>query len=131
MPHIVLTHCSDFEIIYKNFKKDILIIRNNEKKDRPNTIIKFDEIFLNKLGNTILIKTIVIENITNKPITYYIMISKNNNNQITIRLDPLTDPKDKTDAVKISLAKVAKQYEKLGPTISISKTNLEQYLQKD
>ena len=125
MPHIVLTHCSDFEIIYKNLKKDILIIRNNEKKDRPNTIIKFDEIFLNKLGNTILIKTIVIENITNKPITYYIMISKNNNNQITIRLDPLTDPKDKTDAVKISLAKVAKQYEKLGPTISISKTNLE------
>ena len=131
MPHIVLTHCSDFEIIYKNLKKDILIIRNNEKKDRPNTIIKFDEIFLNKLGNTILIKTIVIENITNKPITYYIMISKNNNNQITIRLDPLTDPKDKTDAVKISLAKVAKQYEKLDPTISIGKTNLEQYLQKD
>ena len=117
--------------IYKNFKKDILIIRNNEKKDITNTIIKFDEIFLNKLGNTILIKTIVIENITNKPITYYIMISKNNNNQITIRLDPLTDPKDKTDAVKISLAKVAKQYEKLDPTISIGKTNLEQYLQKD
>ena len=131
MPHIALTHCSDFEIIYKNFKKDILIIRNNEKKDITNTIIKFDEIFLNKLGNTILIKTIVIENITNKPITYYIMISKNNNNQITIRLDPLTDPKDKTDAVKISLAKVAKQYEKLDPTISIGKTNLEKYLQKD
>ena len=64
------------------------------------------------MKNLILIKTIVIENTTNQPQTYYIMISKNSNNQITIRLDPLTDPKDKTDAVKISLAKIAKQYKK-------------------
>ena len=28
------------------------------------------------------------------------MITKKSNNQITIRLDPLTDPKNKTDAVK-------------------------------
>ena len=83
------------------------------------------------MKNLILIKTLVIENTTNQPQPYYIMISKNSNNQITIRLDPLTDPKDKTDAVKISLAKIAKQYKKLDPAISIGKTNLEQYLQKD
>ena len=59
------------------------------------------------------------------------MITKKSNNQITIRLDPLTDPKNKTDAVKISLAKIAKQYKKLDPTISIGKTNLEQYLQQE
>ena len=35
------------------------------------------------------------------------------NNQITIRLDPLTDLKNKTDVVKISLVNIAKQSKKL------------------
>ena len=81
------------------------------------------------MKNLILIKTVVIEN-TNQPQTYYIMITKKSNNQITIRLDPLTDPKNKTDAIKISLVKIAKQYKNLDPTISTGKTNLEQYLQQ-
>jgi hypothetical protein len=126
LPHIVLTNVSDLEIFYNDFKKDVLIIKN--EKDQTNTIIRFEEIFINQLKNLILIKTIVIEN-TNQPQTYYIMITKKSNNQITIRLDPLTDPKNKTDAVKISLANISKQYKKLDPAISIGKTNLEQYLQ--
>ena len=31
MPHIVLTNVSDFEIFYNNFKKDVLIIKNEKK----------------------------------------------------------------------------------------------------
>jgi hypothetical protein len=124
LPHIVLTNVSDFNSFYNNFKKEVLIIKN--EKDQTNTIIRFEEIFSNQLKNIILIKTIVIEN-TNQPQTYYIMAMKKNN-QITIRLDPLTDPKNKTDAVKISLANIAKQYKKIDPAISIGKTNLEQYL---
>jgi hypothetical protein len=129
MPHIVLTNVSNLEIFYNDFKKDVLIIKNG-KKEQTNTIIRFEEIFINQLKDLILIKTLVIEN-TNQPQTYYIMITKKSNNQITIRLDPLTDPKNKTDAVKISLAKIAKQYKKLDPAISIGKTNLEQYLQQE
>jgi len=127
LPHIVLTNVSDLEIFYNDFKKDVLIIKN--EKDQTNTIIRFEEIFINQLRNIILIKTVVIEN-TNQPQTYYIMITKKSNNQITVRLDPLSDPKNKTDAVKISLAKISKQYKKLDPAISIGKTNLEQYLQQ-
>ncbi len=129
MPHIVLTNVSNLEILYNDFKKDILIIKN-EKKDQTNTIIRFEEIFINQWKSIILIKTVVIEN-TNGSQTYYIMITKKGNNQITIRLDPLTDPKNKTDAVKISLAKIAKQYKKLDSAISIDKTNLEHYLQQE
>jgi hypothetical protein len=124
LPHIVLTNVSDFNSFYNNLKKEVLIIKN--EKAQTNTIIRFEEIFSNQLKNIILIKTIVIEN-TNQPQTYYIMAMKKNN-QITIRLDPLTDPKNKTDAVKISLANIAKQYKKIDPAISIDKTNLEQYL---
>ncbi|MGZ5499775.1 MAG: hypothetical protein ACXWEW_01320 [Nitrososphaeraceae archaeon] len=124
MPHIVLTNVSDFKSFYNNFKKEVLIIKN--EKDQTNTIIRFEEIFLNQLENIILIKTIVIES-NNQPQTYYIMTMKKNN-QVTIRLDPLTDPQNKTDAVKTSLANIAKQYKKIDPAISIGKTNLEQYL---
>ena len=124
MPHIVLTNVSDFKSFYNNFKKEVLIIKN--EKDQTNTIIRFEEIFLNQLENIILIKTIIIES-NNQPQTYYIMTMKKNN-QITIRLDPLTDPQNKTDAVKTSLANIAKQYKKIDPAISIGKTNLEQYL---
>ncbi len=73
MPHIVLTNVSDLEIFYNDFKKDVLIIKN--EKDQTNTIIRFEEIFINQLRNLILIKTLVIEN-TNQPQTYYIMITK-------------------------------------------------------
>ena len=129
MPHIVLTNVYNLEIFYNDFKKDVLIIKN-EKKDQTNTIIKFEEIFINQWKSLILIKTIVIEN-TEGSQTYYIMITKKGNNQVTIRLDPLTDPKNKTDAVKISLAKIAKQYKNLDSAISIGKTNLEHYLQQE
>jgi hypothetical protein len=124
LPHIILTNVSDFESFFNNFKKDVLIIKN--ENNQTNTIIRFEEIFLNQLKNIILIKTITIENI-NQSQTYYIMAMKKND-QITIRLDPLTDPKNKTYAVKTSLAYIAKQYKKIDPAISIGKTNLEQHL---
>ena len=49
---------------------------------------------------------------TNQPQTYHIMKMKKNN-LITIRLDSLTDPKNKTNVVKISLVNIAKQSKKL------------------
>lgn len=127
MPHIVLTNVSDFESFYHNFKKEVLIIKNEEKDQTTSTIIRFEDILLNQLKNLLLIKTIVIEN-GNQSQTYYIMVMKKNIDQITIRFDPLTDPINKTDAVKTSLANIAKQYKKIDPEISIGRTNLEQYL---
>ena len=49
---------------------------------------------------------------TNQPQTYHIMTMKKNN-LITIRLNPLTDLKNKTNVVKISLVNIAKQSKKL------------------
>jgi len=45
LPYIVLTNVSDLEIFYDNFKKDVLIIKN--EKDQTNTIIRFEEIYIN------------------------------------------------------------------------------------
>ena len=34
MPHIVLTNISDLEIFYNNFKKDVLIIKNEKRSNK-------------------------------------------------------------------------------------------------
>ena len=127
MPHVVLSNGSYFEEFFSNFKKKAIILKNNDDKDQKKSIIRFDDIFLNQSKNNILIKTISVEK-DNQSQTYYIMIMKKNNDQITIRLDPLTDPKDKTDLVKTAIADIAKQYKEYDKTVSVLKTNLESFL---
>ena len=80
MPHIIIEGRKiNFESIYTNFNKIV------ERKD--NYIIKFEDIFINQSKDLILIKTTVIENNINRK--YYIQLMKKEN-QITIRLDPIT-----------------------------------------
>src|SRR5919112_5242390 len=98
MPHIIIEGRKiNFESIYVNFNKMV------ERKD--NYIIKFDDVFLNQSKNLILIKTTVIENNINQK--YYIQLLKKEN-QVTVRLDPTTDPSNKNNGVKISIVKVPK-----------------------
>jgi hypothetical protein len=52
-------------------------------------------------------------------------------NQVTVRLDPITDPSNKNNGVKISLAKVAKMILSIhtqSDELSITKTNLEAFI---
>ena len=98
MPHIIIEGKKiNFESTYSYFIKKV------ERND--NYIIKFEDSFLNQSKDLILIKTTVIENNNNQK--YYIQLMKKEN-QITVRLDPITDPLNKTFGVKTSLAKVAK-----------------------
>ncbi|MGN6822031.1 MAG: hypothetical protein ACTHJ7_04525 [Candidatus Nitrosocosmicus sp.] len=122
MPHIIIEgNKINFEIIYNNFNKIV------ERKD--NFIIRFEDVFLNQSKDLILIKTIVIENNINQ--IYYIQLIKKQN-QITIRLDPTTDPLDKNNGVKKSIAIIAKfifsNHTDSDP--SITKTNLQDFLTK-
>src|SRR3982751_1172440 len=98
MPHIVIEGKKiNFESIYINFDK--MVERND------NYIVKLEDSFLNQSKDLILIKTTVIENNINQK--YYIQLMKKEN-QVTVRLDPATDPSNKNNGVKISIAKVAK-----------------------
>ena len=90
-------------------------------KIENSTIIKYEDSFINKDRNLILIKTIVIE--TQQAQSFYILVMKKEQ-QITIRLDPLTDPK-KTIAVKRSLAWIAKELLNKNKDLKVTKTNLE------
>jgi hypothetical protein len=121
MPHIIIEGKKiNFESIYINFSKIV------ERKD--NYIIKFEDSFTNQSKDLILIKTTVIEN--NYSQKYYIQLMKKEN-QVTVRLDPITDPLNKTFGVKTSLAKAAKMIfaiHKDSDDLSITKTNLEDFI---
>ena len=122
MPHIIIEGKKiDFESIYINFNKMV------ERKD--NYIIKFEDAFLNRSKDLILIKTTVIENNINQK--YYIQLMKKEN-QITVRLDPITDPLDKNNSVKKSIANVARIIFSIhkDSDLSITKTNLQDFLIK-
>src|SRR5918993_5714097 len=116
MPHIIIEGKEiDFESIHGHFTKTVE--RNN------NHIIKLEDSFLNQSKDLILIKTTVIENNTNNQ-KYYIQLMKKEN-QVTVRLDPTTDPSDKNNGVKTSIAKVANiifSIHKESDNLSITKT---------
>ena len=117
MPHVVLSGKYDFTRICRQFKKKINKIENN-------TIIKYDDSFINSDNNLILIKTIVIEN--QKSQSFYIMVMQKEQ-QLTIRLDPLTDPK-KTNAVKKSLGLIAQDLLNNNQGLKVTKTNLNDFI---
>ena len=122
MPHIIIEGRKiNFESIYINFNKMV------ERQDKY--IIKFEDIFLNQSKDLILIKTTVIKNGINQK--YYIQLMKKEN-QITVRLDPITDPLDKNNGVKKSIANVARIIfsNHTDSDLSITKTNLQDFLIK-
>jgi hypothetical protein len=121
MPHIIIEGKKiNFETIHIYFNKTV------ERKD--NCIIKFEDSFINQSKDLILVKITVIEN--NSSQKYYIHLMKKEN-QVTVRLDPITDPLNKTNVVKTSLARVAKMIlaiHKDSDDLSITKTNLEDFI---
>ena len=122
MPYIIIEGRKiNVESINTNFNKIV------ERKD--NYIIKFEDIFIDQSKDLILIKTTVIENNINQK--YYIQLMKKENH-ITIRLDPITDPLDKNNSIKKSIANVAKIifFNHKYSDLSITKTNLQDFLNK-
>ena len=120
MPHIIIEGKKiNFESIYINFNKMV------ERKD--NYIIKFEDALTNQSKDSILIKTTVIENNINQK--YCIQLMKKEN-QITVRLDPITNPLDKNNIVKKSIAHVARIIfsNHKDSDLSITKTNLQDFL---
>ena len=117
MPHIIIEGKNiNFESIHSCFTITV-------KRCNP-PIIKFEDSFLNQTQDLILIRTMVIENNINQK--HYIQLMKKDY-QVTIRLDPTTDPSDKNKGVKMSIAMVAKMIlsiHKESDDLKITKTNL-------
>jgi hypothetical protein len=121
MPHIVLSG----SILLSNAFEHIEKIHFKDQKS--NIIVRIENYFINQPGNTILAKTVVVDE---KPQSFYIMVM-NREDKTTIRLDPQTDP-EKTDGVKIALALMAKRIQEIekAHNLYVSKTNIQEFIDK-
>ncbi|NND87164.1 MAG: hypothetical protein HKM23_07580 [Nitrosopumilus sp.] len=115
MPHIVIGKTLD---LFDFSKKFIPIFQKSP-------LIKIQTIFVEKNGFTALLPTIVIDESHKE---FFIELSTTKE-KTTIRLHPLTDP-EKTDSVKLSLAKLYSHIKSVYPDISITKTNLSDYVER-
>jgi len=114
MPHIVI----DRQIDLFDFSKLFTPIF------QKSPLIKITSIYVEKSGNIALLPAVVIDD---KHREFFIQIMSSHK-KTTIRLLPQTDP-EKTDTVKLSLAKVYVQMKTHYSDISISKSNLFDYVE--
>ncbi|MFN4336344.1 MAG: hypothetical protein ACK4FV_02035 [Candidatus Nitrosocaldus sp.] len=112
MPHVVLEGNLNLKDLIRNFKRVSVRI--------DDAIIKLDELFINAAENRLLAKAVVVE--SSKPRSFYLDIMLKGSS-ITVRLDDLTMPEEKSDGVKLSIALMANLLKKYGD-LSISKTNI-------
>jgi len=116
LPHIVLNGTINVEIIFKKISS--LFIRDNT------TILKTQEIYLERKKNAILIDSLVIES---KLKTNFFSMITGREDGVVIRLFPNIQIK-KTAGVKRLLAEIAKQIMHFFPEFILGETNLEEYL---
>ena len=88
-------------------------------------LIKVENIFVDKHNRSALLPTVVIDE---EKQNFFIEILANIE-KTTVRLFPLTDP-IKTKGVKTALALTAFQLMKFYPNSKISKTNIDEFLQR-
>ncbi len=96
-------------------------------EERGTWRIKVDEIFVECKGNRALVSATVVEE--GHPQTFYILVVKDDlGGQVTVRLDPSTDP-IKTRGVKRSIAVVAEDLLKKRINLSVNRHNIQGYLE--
>jgi hypothetical protein len=115
MPHVVFDISIDLVKLQEEFQK--IFLKNS-------SIIKIEDIFVDKNSTSALLPTIVVEE---KNQNFFIQILTNSK-KTTIRLFPLTDP-EKTSGVKTSLGLVAKMIQTIFVNPKISKTNISEFIE--
>lgn len=112
MPHVVLEGNLNINDLVSNFRKFSIHV--------DGTIIKLDELLINASGNRLLARAVVVE--SNKPRSFYLDVMLKGNS-ITVRLDDLTAPEEKSDGVKMSIALMSRLIQRHGD-LRIVRTNI-------
>lgn len=114
MPHVVFDKRINLEELFEKFSPIM--------KKEP-CLIKITEMYIDNEKRKMLLPTVVIDE---KHQDFLIEISTNEQ-KTTVRLYPRTDP-EKTDGVKSSLGLVAAFIDKTIPGLSVSKTNISDFI---
>lgn len=116
MPHIVLNQQVNLLEFSKSFTSYF----------QKSPVIRISSIYLENNALTALLPVVVIDEFHQE---FFIQISTNSK-KTTIRLLPLTDPK-KTDSVLKSLSLVYFQMKKFDSSLTVTKSNLWEYLEME
>ena len=87
-------------------------------------ILKVVDKYINASEQSALIESLAIENGVNQ--NFFVQLSQKKTS-LTVRLLPLTDP-EKTNGVKLIMARIAKQIKDIDSAIEYGKNNLEDFL---
>jgi len=116
MPHVVIENAPDLAAVVRDLAPFA------ERRDEQ--ILRLADLYLNRSGRAALLECVVIDK--GVAVSFFALLAQKEN-QITVRLYPLTDP-EKTDGVKRLLALIAVRVRDLVPASRFGKTNLEGYL---
>ena len=116
MPHIVLNQHVDLLEFSKSFTPHF----------QKSPLIRISSIYVENNGLTALLSIVVIDELHQE---FFIQISTSPK-KTTIRLLPITDPK-KTDSVKRSLSLVYSMMKKFDSSLTITKSNLWEYVEME
>lgn len=116
MPHIVLEGTVDLKTYYSRYEPASIKTGDD--------IFKFQNIFTNQAGDTLLIEALAIEG---RHINRFFLQIAGREDAVTVKIYPGTDP-EKTGGVKKMLALVAKQIKDMNPGARYGTTNLKEFL---
>jgi hypothetical protein len=116
MPHVVIENAPELAAVFRG------LVPFAERKDEQ--ILRLADLYLNRAGRAALLECVVIDK--GVAVSFFALLAQREN-QITVRLYPLTDP-EKTEGVKRLLALIAVRVHDLVPASHFGKTNLQDYL---
>ncbi|MCE2614603.1 MAG: hypothetical protein LVO36_01725 [Nitrosopumilus sp. (ex Thoosa mismalolli)] len=116
MPHVTLDSRIDLHELSKYFRPIF----------QKSPLIKISNIFVDKMGHTALLPTVVIDDYHQE---FFIQISTTNE-KTTIRLCVETDPV-KTDNVKLSLVLLYRHVSEIFPSLNILHSNLFEFIEME
>jgi hypothetical protein len=117
MPHVIIEGPASIERFFHSFEP--VNIREDE------VIMKVKDAFLNVNKMKALLECIVVED--QIPQTFYMTVSQKKSGQVSVHLDPLTDP-EKNNSVKRLLAIIAHKLKSQDPACRYAKHNLAGFL---
>ncbi len=117
MPHVVIEQAGPLEKVFASL--DPFVVADS------NSILKINDVFLNRRHTTILLEAVVVDKPRSR--SFFVQLSQKGQ-AVTVRLLPLTDPGEKTPAVKRLMALVARRIRQIVPHSLYGKTNLQEFL---
>jgi len=117
MPHVVVEQAGPLEVVCAAF--DPFVVADGS------VILRISDVFINRRKTIMLLEAVVVDKPRSQ--TFFVQLSQKDQ-AVTVRLLPVTDPEEKSLAVRRLMAHVAHRVRQIVPESRYGKTNLQDFL---